>query len=237
MYPHSCRYPIYPYPYPFPYLPLDQVPASPLPVEGSSPMPAMEARYSKAYLNLQNALRSLWEQHIAWTRMTVDAIVDGSPDEEATTKRLLRNASDMGNALQPLYGGVAAAEFTNLIKDHLIIAATLVKQLKTHNSNAAETKKKWYQNAVDIAAFLAKANPLNWTFDEWKKMLHEHLDILTQQVLARLQKNYPLNIEIYDKGEQQALEMADMLAEGIAKQFPEQFEIDYCRSVSHHISM
>lgn len=239
MYPNGYPYPAFPYtpyrgfggvPAPFPA----RVPASPLaplpypsPVPSMPPvppMPTMGKRYSQAYLDLQNLWRSLWEQHIAWTRMTVDTIVDSVADEKATTERLLRNATDMGNAVRSVYGEPAGKQFEGLIRDHLVIAATLVKQLKARQRDAAEaTKKKWYDNADDIAAFLAKANPQNWTYDEWKAMMHEHLDILTKQVLARLQKNYPLNIQVYDKGREQALGMADMLSEGIAKQFPSQF--------------
>lgn len=50
-----------------------------------------------------NHLRMLWEQHIAWTRMTIISIIAGLPDVDFVTKRLLRNPLDFKKALKPYY--------------------------------------------------------------------------------------------------------------------------------------
>lgn len=55
------------------------------------------------YLN--NVMRMLWEQHVAWTRMTIISIVENLADEGLVTKRLLRNPTDIAALFQPLYGG------------------------------------------------------------------------------------------------------------------------------------
>ena len=59
-------------------------------------------KISKSEVDLTNALRMLWEQHIAWTRMTIISMIASLPDVDLVTKRLLRNPIDFARALKPL---------------------------------------------------------------------------------------------------------------------------------------
>ncbi|WP_231638319.1 hypothetical protein [Rubeoparvulum massiliense] len=54
-------------------------------------------------------------------------------------------------------------------------------------------------------------------------MLHRHLDLTKSEAVKILKKNYEADIATYDEIEKQALEMADVLAEGIVSQFPNKF--------------
>lgn len=167
---------------------------------------------------LRDTLRKLWEQHVAWTRMTIISIASDNPDLQPTTARLLRNATDMAMALKPLYGE-DADKFGELIKKHLIIAAELVNAAKAGNSAIAESaEKEWYANADEIAAFLHSINPYI-SQEAFKNMLYSHLAMTKAEAVARLERKYAEDIAIYDKIEEQALLMADTMADGITKQF------------------
>jgi hypothetical protein len=54
-------------------------------------------------------------------------------------------------------------------------------------------------------------------------MLHKHLDFVTTQVVARLKKDWQADVDAYDKGEDNMIKFADIIAEEIIKQFPEKF--------------
>jgi hypothetical protein len=54
-------------------------------------------------------------------------------------------------------------------------------------------------------------------------MLHEHLNLLSREVAARLAKNYTENVALNDLIEPQALGMADKMTTGIISQFPHVF--------------
>lgn len=178
---------------------------------------------SPKQLQLSNTLRMLWEEHVAWTRMTIISIAEGLPDEEVVTKRLLRNATDMAAAFRPIYGDAIATKLGDLLTEHLMLAYQLVKAAKAGDSaTAAKVEKQWYRNANDIAAFLASINPY-WSKAQWETMLHDHLKLTKQQAVLRLSKDYVADVAIYDQIERQALEMADMMTAGIIKQFPAMF--------------
>jgi hypothetical protein len=169
---------------------------------------------------LNNLMRMLWEQHATWTRMTIISIAEGLPDEAQTTMRLLRNPGDIAAVFRPLYGNSIADRLSDLIKEHLVIAADLVKAAKAGNSAAAaEIERRWYANADEIAAFLSCINPY-WSREGMTRMWHEHLSLVKAQAVARLKKDYRSDIALYDEGERLLLDMADDFTCGIIRQFP-----------------
>ncbi|MGH7528956.1 MAG: hypothetical protein ACREMN_01090 [Gemmatimonadales bacterium] len=78
-------------------------------------------------------------------------------------------------------------------------------------------------NADSIAAFLNKANPRHWNRAAVQSALRTHIDLLVQQVNARLERNWSADVAAFDASHKQAMQMADMLTEGIVKQFPNRF--------------
>ncbi|MGO0061286.1 LysM peptidoglycan-binding domain-containing protein [Brevibacillus fluminis] len=214
---HHAHYAVPPHVSPF----LPFLLTSPIPVVHAPQR--MDRCLCPAEVALSNEFRSLWEQHVAWTRMVIISIAAGLPDEELTTKRLLRNPSDNAAVIARYYGEQNAAIFRDLFTDHLVIAARLVKAAKAGDQQAAAREEQlWYQNADAIAAFLAKLNPY-WPEREMRDMLHTHLALTKAEAVARLTGDFATDIATYDKIEQQALEMADAFSAGIVKQFPQLF--------------
>jgi hypothetical protein len=172
-----------------------------------------------------SGMRKLWEDHITWTRLYIVSAVADLPDKDATTKRLLQNQTDIGNAVKPFFGNDAGDKLTALLKDHILIAAGLIDAAKAGDAARKEdAAKRWNANADEIAAFLSGANPKNWAADEMKSMMREHLQATTAEVVAHLTKDWTADIAAYVKVHEQILRMADMLSSGIEKQFPEKFK-------------
>jgi hypothetical protein len=55
-------------------------------------------------------------------------------------------------------------------------------------------------------------------------MLYKHLATTTNEVVSRLKKDWPADIAAYDEGHAHMMMFADMLTDGIVKQFPSKFE-------------
>ncbi len=178
---------------------------------------------SESRCALKTAMRKLWSDHVFWTRLYIISATSNLPDIKETTNRLLKNQEDIGNAAAGFYGQDAGKKLTDLLKDHILIAADIVTQAKANNKEKMEeSDKKWHKNAEDIAEFLSSANP-NWPKQDLIDMLNSHLSLTTQEVVARLNKKWSGDIEAFDKIYNQILEMADALTSGIVKQFPEKF--------------
>jgi len=172
---------------------------------------------------LRMAMLKLWEDHIVWTRNVILNIMDDLPGTDQAVNRLLKNQDDIGNAVKPFYGEAGGKELTRLLREHITIAADLLKAAKAGNNSAFDaTNKKWFVNADEISDFLSKANP-NWKLADMKKMMHDHLTLTTEEAVARLKKDYAADVKAYDKVHDEILMMADMLTDGIIKQFPGKF--------------
>jgi hypothetical protein len=172
-----------------------------------------------------DAMRKLWEDHITWTRLVIIGTFEDLPDLGPTTQRLLQNQEDIGDAIKPFYGDAAGEQLTALLKEHILIAAEILQAAKVGDQAALEAAiTRWYANADEIAVFLNSANPENWPLEEMKAMMREHLDLTLEEAVTYLNGDYEASIDAYDKVHLQALEMADMLSEGIIAQFPNKFK-------------
>ena len=170
-------------------------------------------------------MRKLWEDHITWTRLVIIGVFEDLPDLNESVQRLLQNQVDIGNAIKPFYGEAAGDQLTALLTDHILIAAEILQAAKIGDTTALnDAIERWYANADDIAEFLNAANPEHWPLEEMKAMMREHLDLTLQEAVAYLEGDYAASVAFYDQVHLQALEMADMLSEGIIRQFPEKFK-------------
>jgi len=168
------------------------------------------------------AMRQLWDDHVFWTRLYIVSALGDLPDKQVTTERLLRNQTDLGNAIKPFYGDAAGTKLTALLRDHILIAADIVTAAKAGDAAKLESSKtRWVSNADDIASFLSTANPSHWPAADMKTMMREHLDLTTAELTARLQKDWAADGAAFEKVRTQILRMSDMLADGVAAQFPD----------------
>jgi len=175
-------------------------------------------------LVFQQAVRKLWEDHVTWTRVYIIAALADLPEADTAAQRLLQNQADIGNAIKPFYGDQAGDQLTALLKDHILTAADLLAAAKSgDNAKFEAANTRWYDNANQIAAFLNSANPDNWPLSEMQTMMNDHLDLTLQEATARLNGDWPGDVAAYDKVHDEILHMADMLTDGIIKQFPKSF--------------
>ncbi|WP_425435913.1 LysM peptidoglycan-binding domain-containing protein [Oceanobacillus senegalensis] len=165
--------------------------------------------------------RSLWEEHVAWTRMAIISLTFNLPDVDFVIARLLQNATHMGDMFRPIYGDAAASTYADLIKEHLLVAADLVKAAIAGDSQAAtEAEELWYHNADKIAEFLSNINPYLQE-EKVRDMFYTHLNLTKQEAITMINKDYQKDIAIYDEIEKQAREMADMISEAMIKLYPD----------------
>ncbi|KOS04014.1 glycosyltransferase [Paenibacillus peoriae] len=158
-----------------------------------------------------------------WTRSYIVSAISNRQDQKYVLDRLLQNQQDIGNVIKPYYGETASNKLADLPREHILIAGKIVAAAKA--GNQADVKKldaDWHKNADDIARFLSAANP-NWQFKALQDMLYTHLQLITELVLDCIKGDWKADIAVIDKNEIHMIHLADILTEGIVKQFPEKF--------------
>jgi hypothetical protein len=175
-------------------------------------------------LAFHDAMRKLWEDHITWTRLAIVDIAAGAPSTNATVARLLKNQTDIGNAVKPYYGNAAGTKLTALLREHILIAADVLTAAKTANqAGLTSAQQRWTTNANEIAAFLHSANPKQWSLKMLQAMMLTHLELTTREAVAWLSGDWAGSIAAYENVHGEILAMSDMLSSGIEKQFPRRF--------------
>jgi hypothetical protein len=191
--------------------------------EAAKKTPAAKT-FTAAELQLRNEMQELWIEHAWWTRSVIVSSIGGLEDQEAVLNRLLLNLVDISNLIEPYYGEEAGTKLTALLREHILIAAKIVEAAKKGDqANLANLNKEWYRNADEIVAFLTSANP-NWDKKELTDMFHLHLKLTTDEVVARLKNDWQGDIDAADLNENHLIHMADILTDGIVKQFPKRFK-------------
>lgn len=168
---------------------------------------------------LAEKLRLLWLQHVYRTRFFIISTAAELGDLKDVTNWLMQNPGDFAAVLTRFYGRTRAARFQQLLTEHLSIAGELVNAAKNGDAAAADSaRKRWYENADQIAGFLSEINPY-WSRKAWEDMLDRHLRMTEHEAVLRLSGKYPEDIAEFNAIEAEALEMADDMTRGISRQF------------------
>ena len=174
-------------------------------------------------VNLLKSMNLAWEQHIMWTRMLLISIAENLKDLDVTQTRLLQNPKDIANIFRMYYGNTIANTIENLLTEHLVIGKDIIVALKNNNQALAKVlNDKWYKNADSMADFFSRINPF-YKREEVKQMFYRHLQLTSDEVSARLKKDYTADIKAYDMVQKEILNMSQFFVDGIVRQFPDLF--------------
>jgi hypothetical protein len=166
----------------------------------------------------------LWTDHVTWTRLVIVDFDANAPELKADVARLLRNQTEIGNAIKPYYGAAAGETLSRLLRTHIEEAVPVLAAAKAGDQARLTTAlKAWSANAHRIAVFLSKANPTSWPLSATTKMMSTHLKLTTNEAVAHLKGQWRADIASYDQIRAEILMMADTLADGIIAQFPQRF--------------
>jgi hypothetical protein len=181
-------------------------------------------KLSAQSVELRLALRDLWVDHIFWVRNVVLKTKYGNADAAKVAEgQTVANAKALAGSITPYYGKEASDKLFGLlaghygaIKDYMNASYGDKKEAK----DAATDKLK--KNAEEIAVFLSSANP-NWPKEPLKSALFAHVGHHIAQINAVEDKDYATEAKTWDAMKSHMYVIADVLADGIVKQFPKKF--------------
>lgn len=181
-------------------------------------------RISDKQVELKMTMRRLWLEHNIWYRLHRTAIF--FKDEKNLpyiVSRVDKNARELGDVLKPFYGEDAGNEFMTLIREHNRLATKEVfAAMQSKNEGAFESaREKWYDNADEIATLLTTINPY-LPKDFMKESIAAHYGISIVEGFNILSQT-SIDASDFDRNNEVMLRTADILSEGIIKQFPNKF--------------
>ena len=182
------------------------------------------AKFTPKTVDLRLALRDLWVGHIFWVRNVVlttklgDATAAKVAEEQA-----VQNAKNIANSITPYYGKEAADKLFNLLAGHYGAIKEYMTAVYAGNKQGADAaRNKLLKNGEEIAAFLSSANP-NWPKEALLSALAAHAGHHMAQIEAINGKNWPSEAQTWEPMKNHIYTIADVLANGIVKQFPSKF--------------
>ena len=173
---------------------------------------------------LKLTLRELWSGHIFWVRNVVLATKYGDAlAAKVAEDQVVQNAKDIAGSIGPYYGKEASDKLFGLLAGHY----GAIKEYMTagfagkkEGKDAAVEKLK--KNADEIAAFLSTANP-NWKKETLLSALMTHAGHHIAQIDAIAAKDFSSEAPVWHAMKKHVYVIADVLADGIVKQFPMKF--------------
>ena len=166
--------------------------------------------------------RTVWSDQVVWTRQYVAAAFIDDRSARLARNRLALNGEAIGGMLTPYYGVTAGAGLTTMLKVQVGITRHLVQAEKNGDrEQREELEKRLHENSNAIARFLAGLNPY-WSPTELESLLNRtfELDLSARDTVVHKNGRLDRDEMARDGSLSQARELADVIAEGIIRQFP-----------------
>ena len=188
---------------------------------------AENAAHASASLTLADAKaaqRDLWIGHVFWVRNVVDARFEGNASEaKVAEQQVVANAQAIAASIEPFYGKAASEKLFTLLAGHWGAISDYLDATRANRKAGQDAAfKQLVANADEIAGFLSGANP-NLPFDVLKGLLMAHGSHHVQQIGEFKARDYDAEAKTWAAMTSHMYVIADALAEGIAKQFPDKF--------------
>lgn len=170
------------------------------------------------------ALRDLWVEHVFWVRNYVVANQAGNAKAAAAAAdEVVANAKQIAGAIEPFYGKAASAQLLTLLAGHWGAIKNIDDATVAQKAAAREkATTALVDNAKAIAKFLSGANP-NLPYDTLVGLLSAHGAHHIAQIDQLKAGDYAAEGKTWTAMRQHMLVIADALAGGLAKQFPDRF--------------
>ena len=170
---------------------------------------------------LRVTMRKLWVSNAIWMREYIVNTIEADMSLDAASKRLAKSQDDIGRAFAPFYGAETGTKVTTLLRQHTSLVKEMIEaSMAKDTAKLKESDKRWRANADSITTLLSTVNPTNWPMATIQPALVWSMNLTIAETNARLKKDYDTDVQTFDTILAQSLNLADMLSNGIIKQFP-----------------
>ena len=182
------------------------------------------ATVSTRIATTQAALRDLWFGHIFWVRNVVEArLANNAAAAKTAEQQVVDNAKAIAGTIEPYYGNAASEKLFGLLAGHWGAISAYLDATSAGDKSAQDAAfEKLVRNAGQISTFLGGANP-HLPVETLRGLLTAHGGHHVDQIKQLKAGQYEQEARTWAAMKDHMYVIADALANGIAKQFPEKF--------------
>ena len=168
---------------------------------------------------LNNDMRQAWSQHNFWGNMFLVSLFHTLENLDAVKMRLEQSPEDIAAVFQSFYANPTVTQIRNLLAEHVRLAGEMANAMKNGNmERSTQLETQLNQNADQMARLLANANS-NYDYDELRRMMRNHLNLMQDTMTSELSGDHNEAVRLMGENEDQLMDMADVLTEGLVQQF------------------
>lgn len=170
-------------------------------------------------LELNNDMRQAWTQHAFWAMIFQTSLFNRLANLEDVQMRFMQTPEDIAGIFEKFYSPNMTNQLAQLLNEHVRLTGEIMTAMRDNEMQTADQlEREWFQNAEKTARMLSAANT-EYSYDELLRYLTRHLDMLKRQMMTAINGEYNEEIRIFDENENQLMELADYLTEGLLEQF------------------
>lgn len=170
-------------------------------------------------MELHKDMRKAWSMHNLWDVMFMMSLFNALENTDAVQKRLMRTPEDIAAVFERFYSMPIVNQLKQMLEEHVRLAGELTAAMNNNNmEQARQLENQLNQNADQMARMLANTNA-KYDYEELRRMLRGHLDLMKNSMTAELNGNHDEAVRLVDENEEQLMQLADVLTEGLMEQF------------------
>lgn len=179
---------------------------------------------TQAYREMAQKNHELWGEHMQWTYTVVDYFFHRPDELGPQLNRLLQNQNDIGAQVSKYFGQDNGNQVAQLLTDHIVGAVPVLTSAQEGDNEAlAAALDDWYANAQEVGDKFAQINPEHWSQENMRNVWATHITQTVDYSVNLLQGDFDNSIMNYQKAWNHMIGFAEILSDGIANKFPEQF--------------
>ena len=177
--------------------------------------PSNEKYITIGQMNLINDFRTLWRDMVIWLRSYMVSTTTGFSNLPAIINRLYRIPRTFYDKFAPYFGEVKSEELAHLILMYIVNIQTLVNAEISNDQTAADfAVRNLHRYTEEMAGCLEGFNPY-WSKDQWVNLLGNLTSMIIQEIIALLEEEYELELDIRERMLSHALVLGDYMAGGV----------------------
>lgn len=190
---------------------------------GTSMMEEGDAGTMTAAADLRVALNNALREHVNLAGVTLRNVYTEAPDTNASVAALDANSVEVAGLVGSVYGDEAEEAFLGLWRDHITFFANYTVAARDGDeAGMMQAKEDLAGYGQAASAFFADANP-NLPAEAVMPLLEEHRDMVLDVIDTIGAGDFDGAYTKLGAAADQVNKIADALADGIEKQYPDQF--------------